>query len=474
LFVISGCQLIKSSEQLLIKELAALHLDDHMSDPRAEPRPVIVIPGILGSRLKNPATGTVVWGKFGFGGVSWPLTGKMLIETSLPIKHGSSFDVFQDDLVVDGVVHELPFDFLPFMPFGIGVYHEMVSKIESLGYCDRRSCNAGSLSIDNRSDSPLLAEFPYDWRRSSAHNAVLLKEFIDQYAIDVARYRGLEIDDHDTIEFDVVCHSMGCLLARYFLRYGNQALPKDGKSLPTLDWSGSKRIKNLVMVAPPNLGSLRALQSLRYGYHRLGFGYSSSILATMPSMYELLPRKRHRPIVNEEGRSLDPLNITHWEENKWGPFSAEEDATLRILLPNISSRKERLALMKARMKKNMTTASQFQRSMDIDSEPPPGLKLWLFAGNSKQTPSRLRRDAKGHWNLQSELLGDGAVLSRSALMKDSRQAQLSTSKTKTPIGWSGVVFLFSGHLGLTRNPEFIVNLAYILKEGHWVLKEGRW
>ena len=474
LFVVSGCQLIKSSEQLLIQELAELHLNDHKADPRAEPRPVIVIPGILGSRLKQPDTGTVVWGKFGFGGVSWPLTGKMLINTSLPIKHGSSFDVFQDDLVVDGVVHELAFIFLPFMPFGIGVYHEMVSKIESLGYCERRACNASSSSIDDRSNSPLLAEFSYDWRRSNAHNAVLLKEFIDQYAIDVAKYRGLNSENDDTIDFDIVCHSMGCLVARYFLRYGDQALPKDGKSLPTLDWSGSKRVKNLVMVAPPNLGSLRAMQSLRHGYYRLGFGYTSSILATMPSLYELLPRQRHRPIVNEEGRSLDPLNITLWEENEWGPFSSEEDATLRILLPNISSRKERLTLMKARMKKNMTIASQFQRAMDIDSEPPPELKLWLFAGKSKQTPSRLRRDVKGDWTLHSERLGDGAVLSRSALMKDSYHAKLSTSSARTPIGWSGVVFLFSGHLGLTRNPEFIVNLGFILKEGHWVLKEGRW
>lgn len=122
----------------------------------------------------------------------------------------------------------------------------------------------------------------------------------------------------------------------------------------------------------------------------------------------------------------------------------------------------------------MTIASQFQRAMDIDSEPPPELKLWLFAGKSKQTPSRLRRDVKGDWTLHSERLGDGAVLSRSALMKDSHHAKLSTPSARTPIGWSGVVFLFSGHLGLTRNPEFIVNLGFILKEGHWVLKEGRW
>ncbi len=467
LFIVSGCQLIKSNEQALIQELAALHLNDHMADPRAKPRPVIVIPGILGSRLKNPDTGTVVWGKFGFGGVSWPLTGDMLINTSLPIKHGSSFEAFQDDLVVDGVVHDLPFYFLPYMPFGIDVYHEMVIKLESLGYCQLQSCAENLGSIDNKSNLSLIEEFSYDWRLSNAHNAGLLKKFIDQYSIDIAKDRGLDSDNDDTIDFDIVCHSMGCLLARYFLRYGDQPLPQDGKSLPTLDWSGSKRVKNLVMVAPPNAGSLRAVQTLRHGYHKLGFGYSSTILATMPSLYELLPRHRHQPIINEEGVALDPLNILLWEENQWGPFSFEEDATLRILLPNIRSREERLALMKARMKKNMTVASQFQRSMDLEADPPPGLKLWLFAGQSQQTPSRLRKDVYGDWILHKELLGDGVVLSKSALLIDSHHVKPATSTARTSISWSGVVFLFSGHLGLTKNHEFIVNLDYILREGQW-------
>ena len=115
----------------------------------------------------------------------------------------------------------------------------------------------------------------------------------------------------------------------------------------------------------------------------------------------------------------------------------------------------------------MTVASQFQRSMDLEADPPPGLKLWLFAGQSQQTPSRLRKDVYGDWILHKELLGDGVVLSKSALLIDSHHVKSATSTARTSISWSGVVFLFSGHLGLTKNHEFIVNLDYILREGQW-------
>ena len=459
---VGGCEMINSSEQLLIKELAERHVNDHAADPSVKRRPVIVIPGILGSRLKTADTGQVVWGQFGFGGVLWPSKEQTVIKTSVPINLNSSDDVIQDDLVVDGVVQKMPFYILPLMPFGIGVYHEMVSQLENLGYCKGQTCYSNASSNDRAPSSPWLVEFSYDWRLSNAHNAAELQEFIDQNALKIAKERGLSEDESATIDFDIVCHSMGCLVARYFLRYGNQALPDDGQSLPSLNWSGSKRVKNLVMVAPPNAGSLGAVQTLRRGLFVFGFGYSSSVLATMPSLYELLPRRRHRSIIDEEGRALDPLNITIWEDNEWGPFAPEEDMTLQILLPKVSDQQERLSLMKEQMKKHMNSASQFQRAIDQDADPPPGLNLWLFAGKSKDTPSRLRKDVNGEWNLGSEVLGDGVVLSESALMNDSFGSQDSTSNADGPIGWSGVIFLFSDHLDLAGNPEFIVNLDHIL------------
>jgi triacylglycerol esterase/lipase EstA (alpha/beta hydrolase family) len=56
------------------------------------------------------------------------------------------------------------------------------------------------------------------------------------------------IKDHD-VKFDIVAHSMGGLVARYYLRYGTQDLPPDG-SLPELTWAGAQYVDNLIMVGP--------------------------------------------------------------------------------------------------------------------------------------------------------------------------------------------------------------------------------
>ena len=65
--------------------------------------------------------------------------------------------------------------------------------------------------------------------------------------------------------------------------------------------------------------------------------------------------------------------------------------------------------------------------------------------------------------------GDGTVLRSSALM-DERVGQGWSPKLRTPIDWSQVSFLFSDHLGMTRDPGFTDNLLYLLLEqppGPW-------
>ena len=59
--------------------------------------------------------------------------------------------------------------------------------------------------------------------------------------------------------------------------------------------------------------------------------------------------------------------------------------------------------------------------------------------------------------------GDGTVLRSSALM-DEREGSKIKGRLRTPIDWASVLFLFSGHLGLTKDPVFTDNILYILLE----------
>ncbi len=88
------------------------------------------------------------------------------------------------------------------------------------------------------------------------------------------------------VKFDIVAHSMGGLVARYFLRYGTAELPDDG-SLPEITWAGAQHVENLVMIGTPNSGSLDALVNLVDGFRPALFlpHYSSALLGTMPAIY---------------------------------------------------------------------------------------------------------------------------------------------------------------------------------------------
>ena len=88
---------------------------------------------------------------------------------------------------------------------------------------------------------------------------------------------------------------MGGLIVRYYLRYGTQDLPQDG-GLPKLTWEGSRYVDKVIMVGPPNGGSIDALRNLVNGYKPALFlpHYAASVIGTMPSVYQMLPRSRHR------------------------------------------------------------------------------------------------------------------------------------------------------------------------------------
>ena len=57
--------------------------------------------------------------------------------------------------------------------------------------------------------------------------------------------RGVSVKNYD-VKFDIIAHSMGGVLARYYLQYGSSDLPLDG-SLPEVTWEGSKYIDKMIM-----------------------------------------------------------------------------------------------------------------------------------------------------------------------------------------------------------------------------------
>jgi pimeloyl-ACP methyl ester carboxylesterase len=269
----------------------------------------------------------------------------------------------------------------------------------------------------------------------------------------------------EKVKFDIVAHSMGGLVARYYLRYGGADLPEDG-SLPELTWAGARHVDHLILIGTPNAGSLGSLQNLISGVSpaTLFPHYSAAVLGTMPSIYELLPRARHLPLMQADGQPVSDLfDPELWKNQQWGLADPEQDEFIKMLLPDIESPEQRLQIALDHQAKALRRARQFTSALDIPAKPPDSLKLLLIAGDAEETKTTAQIDPEGGIKIIQTGPGDGTVLRSSALM-DERTADNRQSRLISPIHWDQVLFIFSDHLGLTKDPAFTDNVLYFLLE----------
>jgi len=430
--------------------------------------PVIVIPGILGSRLVDNETGKTVWGAFS-GEYANPNTAEGVRLITLPIAPEAV--VAPDQVVPDGVLESLKLKVAGF-PLQIAAYKGILTTLGAGGYRDQ---SLGLNSIDYGTDHYTCFQFDYDWRRDISYNAERLKNFIEARRREVQRQYEIEygIKDHP-VKFDIVAHSMGALLTRYYLRYGGEELPNDGH-VPPVNWAGADDIERAVLVAPPNAGSLDAFEQLVKGFHKGGPflpAYEPAVLGSFPSVYQLLPRPRHGQIVMNgdlETPITDIYDADLWRKNGWG-LSSQGEANQKILsqlLPEVSSASERNRLAFDYQKRALARAKQFHEAIDKPAEAPRGLDLFLVAGDAVETAQYSSFDAESEKiSVLKHAAGDEVVLRSSALL-DERIGAEWTPRLQSPIDWTSVLFLPGKHRDLTSNSVFEDNVLY------WLLEEPR-
>lgn len=427
-----------------------------------ERNPVILIPGILGSKLIDSAGGTVVWGAFS-GGYADPGEAEGARLIALPMAEGSTLAELKDGVRPGGVLENLRVKFLG-LPFAVDAYVNILTTLGIGGYVD--AALAEAYPVDYGDDHFTCFQFDYDWRRDNVENARRLHRFIQEKRTYVQGEleRRFGMSDVD-VKFDIVAHSMGGLVAHYYLRYGDQPLPDDGSD-PIVTWAGARNVEKVVMIAPPNLGSVEALVQLTEGkkFGLLQPRYEPALLGTMPSLYQLLPRSRHRTVTTMDSEAVDLLDPALWVANGWGLADPDQDPVLAELLPQEAGAETRGRIARDHLGKCLDRAARFQRALDSPAPAPDNLEFCLFAGDAEPTAARVVVDpATGKVTVTGRAPGDGTVL-RTSVLADERPANAWSPHLVSPIDWHSVVFLFTDHLGLTRDPEFTDNLLYLLLE----------
>lgn len=482
LLVFAACSSPRDSTPA-IRELYRESAQRHVRNP------VIVVHGILGARLEDRVSAQTVWGAF-TNDASDPSTPEGARALALPfadVEPGAMPDLSAAPVFATGPLEAIRLG-LVFTVVNVGVYADILKALGVGGFRDPVAVDPASPAYAD--DHFTCFTFFYDWRRDNVDNAVAFGTYLKELRQRVARGAARRIEAlradgspaalaeageleqwlQNGYRFDVVAHSMGGLIARYFLRYGAEPLPADG-SLPAVTWAGAEDIDRLVCVGTPSLGSMDALQNLLNGFSPglLLPTYDRAVLGTMTSIYQLLPRGEQL-VVDEHGAPMqvDLLDPELWERNRWGLLDPASSEFLEWLLPDEPDAERRLAAARRALSNNLTRARRFGAALDQDAPPCPA-ELRLFAADTIPTLARVRLlddDGRLVPDFDGDELfefGDGTVTRRSTLA-DRRAPDGQQAWLDSPVPWSGVTFLPDDHVGLTKNPIFTDNLLFYLLE----------
>jgi len=467
LLAISLLSLSCNDDKNRVPDINRLYTDAAMHHD-SESLPVIVIPGVLGSNLIHKDTKQSAWGAF-HGDYLSPSTPEGLQALALRPQKNIELRDYNTPLISDGALKSFEYKLLGMTLEAKGYLHIM----QILGVGGFRDETLYPLTPEYSDKHFTCFQFGYDWRLSSAENAARLHEFIlEKQAYLKKEYKtqyGIEKKD---VKFNIVSHSMGGLIARYYARYGNQQLPVEGT--PKLNWAGAKNIKNIFIVSTPNNGSTISLLELiegrkvshKWAKKLIGFSiddYPPELIGTFPSMYELLPRKRHHALVDKKWNQLDPLSLELWKEQKWGLAGADQEL-LKLITSEGKSNKEREEIALNHLEKCLHNAQQFHKAIDHPAKTKPEhLKIILYVGDAFHTVAQLKLDRElGTLTPSVYKPGDETVL-RSSVLANQNLAN-DNPKLNTPIPFNHVHFIFKKHIAMTEDTAFADNLLFELLE----------
>lgn len=342
--------------------------------------PVLIIPGILGTRLKDPVDRRIVWGKaFDLSALSFhtSLLGKGKDGLELPID-SLKLTENRDHLVPDGIVDT--FTILPHV-LTVRVYGTLLKGLNACGY------HSGQLHKCTASSNAYV--FYYDWRRDNLEQVHLLHQRIMDLK---AAY------NNPHLKVDIVAHSMGCLIVYYYALYGEVDV-LDAEQAPEPTYAGAANIRRIVWMAPPFHGSAKALDYLQNGY-RVGVRkILKEALFTMPSVYQLLPDAN--PFLDENGRPVDAdlYDPDSWTRLGLGFFSPEHQRKFikecRLFYPD--NWQEQSAVFEKKAVRFLSTvlhrAKIFHQALN---HPAPNLPTLLIISDQHKTMDQvmMRREGK--------------------------------------------------------------------------------
>jgi pimeloyl-ACP methyl ester carboxylesterase len=348
---------------------------------------------------------------------------------------------------------------------GRDYYGRLLRTLEEVGGYRRRTPGE---AIDARERNYYV--YPYDWRGDNVDAIRGLHELVERIRFD---YQDPELT------VDVVAHSNGGLLARYYARYGTAPPGADcAPPLPTC--AGSRAIRRLVLIGTPNLGTIQAALSHVRG-EEVGLArIEQEVVATCAGVAQMLPHEDLTWLLDVRGEAIERsvFAIETWRELGLSVFDPVVRARV-VARRGRSAGGAHMVLLERYFARSLERGRAFSRALSAPA-PADDVAPFVFGADCEPTLARLvverergrtlaHETPKGigsampHVDYAALMFQPGdRVVTRQSLLGRCRSVDGVTCKGPPDLRIEHSVFLCGEHQSLTGNASFQNNLLYTL------------
>jgi pimeloyl-ACP methyl ester carboxylesterase len=409
--------------------------------------PVILIPGLFGSKLRDRQSGVEAW-PGNWRRVLFSDYGDLALDFD-PV----TLEVRRDQLEAFDVADTV---------LGQDFYGPIIRTLVNFGGYVRATPGTPARKGERR-----LYVFAYDWRQDNVEQARGLEALIDAIRAD---------HGNPDLRVDVVAHSMGGLIARYYLRYGTRDVLDGMPALISL--YGTQRVRKLILLGTPNFGAVSTLHGYLAG-EPVGLGrIRPEVLATAPSGYQLFPHPLSHWLIDATGQALpdELFDPATWRRYAW---NVHDPAVVARVLAEHGGDEEYLAALRRYFAYRLERARRFAWMLSTP-EPETRIRYVLFGGDCTLTPARILieqeagrpqtrltpravRGPVAREIIEAAMLepGDGRVTKPSLLARETIDPTAPQHEESfLPVAYH--FFLCEQHHRLTGNASFQDNLLNVL------------
>ncbi len=313
--------------------------------------PIVIIHGLMGSTLVDKASAEEFY----------PRSASAIALSDYQDLTISPVSTAGDNLVPGTILNDIA---------GINFYGALTGVLENEGQF-----------IKSTPGQPVGAQkrryytFVYDWRRDNVIAVKQLHAFLEQIRQDY---------NDPNLRVDIIAHSNGGLLTNYYLRYGpNDVLDQNEFG----QWQeGGKRVRRVVLLGTPNLGSVTSLDRLLRGF-RLGLRLIPvEVLTSFATPFQALPSPIAQSVLDTHGKptTINIYDPALWQTNEWSVYSPEFMKTLEKQSATHEEAKAKQKILQETFAKHLRRAERFQSSLTTPIIH-NGIRMAAFGGDCELT-----------------------------------------------------------------------------------------